>query len=45
MIVYVVEMWEDIPYGEYLGIEGVYISKEEAESIKDDNYDYMVSKY
>ncbi len=48
--VYVVEQWENIPYGEYMGIQGVYMSKEDAVKATADKgdvipeYDFSVNK-
>jgi len=46
MTVYIVETWENIPYGEYIGIEGVYLNEEATSKFKsDENYHYMITEY
>ena len=46
--VFVVEVWEDIPYGEYYGVEGVYKEREDAEKaasrLKEEDYIGLITK-
>ena len=41
--VYVVEQYDNIPYGEQMGIKGVYVSEKVANSFESKDYDFIVT--